>query len=217
MAASLGDSACAYAWGGKLAKWAGDPAVPASVLHGDDRALTPDEQALAAWARKVVGDPNGTGPDDVEDLRTAGFSDDQIFAATLLLVLRLAFSSFNDALGLHSTRPSSTRSRPPSEMLSPGVGPRSSASHYAAPDDCHAGVRHAKPFSQPVGYPELLLGRGRRDGGTVSEQAPGNRSASPSASRTWPYTSNGSKTCPRAQTDKARGPPARSSARRAGR
>ena len=99
-AASLGDSACAYAWGGKLAKWAGDPAVPASVLNGDDGSLTPDERALAAWTRKVVGDPNGTGSQDVEDLRTAGLSDDQIFAATLFVVLRLAFSSFNDALGL---------------------------------------------------------------------------------------------------------------------
>lgn len=100
MAASLGDSACAYAWGGKLAEWAADPAVPVSVLHGDDGTLTADERALAAWTRKVVSAPNETGPDDVDELRTAGFSDDQIFAATLFVVLRLAFSSFNDALGL---------------------------------------------------------------------------------------------------------------------
>jgi alkylhydroperoxidase family enzyme len=100
MAASLGDSACAYAWGGKLATWAHDPAVPASVLNGDDGALTPDERVLAAWTRKVVGAPNETGPEDVDELRAAGFSDDQIFAVTLFVVLRLAFSSFNDALGL---------------------------------------------------------------------------------------------------------------------
>lgn len=100
MAATLGDSACAYAWGGKLATWAGDAAVPASVLRGDDEALTPDERALAAWTRKVVGDPNSTRPEDVDELRAAGFSDDRIFAATLFIVLRLAFSTFNDALGL---------------------------------------------------------------------------------------------------------------------
>ncbi|PKW00218.1 methyltransferase family protein [Amycolatopsis echigonensis] len=100
MAATLGDSACAYAWGGKYAKWADDPDVPASALRGDDDALPPDEKALAGWARKVVRDPNATTSADVDDLRRAGFTDDQIFAATLFLVLRLAFSSFNDALGL---------------------------------------------------------------------------------------------------------------------
>lgn len=100
MAATLGDSACAYAWGGKLAGWADDPAVPADVLRGHDAALTPQEKALAAWARKIVSDPNATQPQDVDELRAASFSDDQIFAATLFVALRLAFSSFNDALGL---------------------------------------------------------------------------------------------------------------------
>ena len=100
MAATLGDSACAYAWGGKLAHWAGSADVPVSVLRGDDEALSVEEKALARWARKVVRDPNATSSDDVDELRTAGFSDDQIFAATLFLVLRLAFSTFNDALGL---------------------------------------------------------------------------------------------------------------------
>ncbi|WP_158604400.1 methyltransferase domain-containing protein [Nocardioides mangrovicus] len=103
-AATLGDSACAYAWGGKLAGWAEDPQVPASVLRGDDEALTAQERVLARWARQVVGDPNSTTETDLEALRAAGFDDDQIFAATLFVVLRLAFSTFNDALGLRLDR-----------------------------------------------------------------------------------------------------------------
>lgn len=99
-AATLGDSACAYAWGGKYAGWAGDPDVPLSALRGDDTALPPDERALARWARKVVNDPNATTQDDLDELRAVGFDDDRIFAATLFVALRVAFSTFNDALGL---------------------------------------------------------------------------------------------------------------------
>jgi hypothetical protein len=48
----------------------------------------------------VAKDPNATTPDDVRDLRDAGFSDSQIFTMTVFVALRLAFSTVNDALGL---------------------------------------------------------------------------------------------------------------------
>ena len=54
---------------------------------------------MAAWARKVVRDPNATSPSDVEELRDAGLTDQQIFAITAFVALRLAFSTVNDALG----------------------------------------------------------------------------------------------------------------------
>lgn len=97
-ASALGDSYCSLAWGMKLSNEA-EPAVAASVLRGDDAELTPAEAAMAVWARQVVRDPNGTTESDVQTLRDAGYSDDEIFAMTVFVALRLAFSTVNDALG----------------------------------------------------------------------------------------------------------------------
>jgi uncharacterized peroxidase-related enzyme len=97
-ASALGDSYCSLAWGGKLGK-ASDPALAAAVLDGSDAGLTDQEQAMAAWARKVARDPNATTPADIQALRDCGLDDGQIFAITVFVALRLAFSSVNDALG----------------------------------------------------------------------------------------------------------------------
>ena len=105
-ASSLGDSYCSLAWGRKLADRA-DPTTAAAVLVGTDSELTPAEHALAEWARGVVTDPNATTRSDVDGLRAAGFSDKKVFAATLYVALRLAFSTVNDALG----------SRPDAELV----------------------------------------------------------------------------------------------------
>ena len=97
-ASSLGDSYCSLAWGYKLANVdAGEAA--AAVLRGNDAQLAPAEEAMVAWARKVVRDPNSTTSDDVQRLRDAGFTDSQIFAITTFVALRMAFSTVNDSLG----------------------------------------------------------------------------------------------------------------------
>ena len=97
---TLGDSCCSLAWGGKLAD-AADTDVAAGVLAGHDTGLTEQEAVLASWARQVVQDPNATTAADVQKLRDVGLSDPQIFAVTLFVSLRLAFSTVNDALGVH--------------------------------------------------------------------------------------------------------------------
>ena len=97
-ASSSGDSYCTLAWGAKLAREAGDD-VAAGVVRGDDSGLEPGDRALARWARRVVRDPAGTSADDLEELRAAGFDDEQIFAITVFVGLRLAFSTVNAALG----------------------------------------------------------------------------------------------------------------------
>jgi uncharacterized peroxidase-related enzyme len=97
-ASTLGDSYCSLAWGGKLAG-VSDPALAGGILNGSDAGLTDQEKAMAAWARKVVKDPNATTPADVQELRDAGLDDDQIFGITAFVALRLAFSTVNDALG----------------------------------------------------------------------------------------------------------------------
>jgi uncharacterized peroxidase-related enzyme len=97
-ASTLGDAYCSLAWGSKLAGKS-DAETAAGVLRGDDERLTPAERAMAGWARKVAKDPNSTTPADVQELRDVGLSDAQIFAMTVYVALRLAFSTVNDALG----------------------------------------------------------------------------------------------------------------------
>lgn len=97
-AAARGDSYCALAWGDRLAGEAGAD-VAAQVLRGHDDELAAADQALVRWARRVVTDPNGIQGADVDELRTAGFDDGQVFAITAFVALRLAFSTVNDALG----------------------------------------------------------------------------------------------------------------------
>ena len=98
-ASQLQDSYCSLAWGKTLAAEAG-AAMAAAVLKGiDDTALTARDRGLAAWARKVVANPNTTTPSDVDALRSAGLDDRTIFEATAFVAFRLAFSTVNDALG----------------------------------------------------------------------------------------------------------------------
>lgn len=98
-ASTLGDSYCSVAWGSKLAA-VSDPDIAAAVIRGGDEGLSHEERVLASWARKVAKNPNGTTQDDVATLRSAGFNDEQIFALTVFVSLRLAFSTVNDALGV---------------------------------------------------------------------------------------------------------------------
>lgn len=98
-ASTRGDSYCSIAWGTKLASVADDD-IAAAVLRGDDTGLTEDERALAEWARKVAADPNATTVGDVQQLRDAGYTDAQVFAITVFIGLRIAFSTVNGALGV---------------------------------------------------------------------------------------------------------------------
>ena len=103
-AGELGDSYCSLAWGRTLASEAG-AAEAAAVIAGSTAAgLSERERALAAWARKVVADPNATSQGDVDALRQVGMSDREIFEATVFVAFRQAFSTVNDALGVHPDR-----------------------------------------------------------------------------------------------------------------
>jgi uncharacterized peroxidase-related enzyme len=104
-AAELGDSYCSLAWGRTLAGEAGADAA-AAVIDGAPAAhlLTARDRALATWARQVVRDPNATTQADVDALRAAGLSDRDVFEATVFIAFRLAFSTVNDALGVHPDR-----------------------------------------------------------------------------------------------------------------
>jgi alkylhydroperoxidase family enzyme len=97
-AATIGDSYCSLAFGSQLAREAGDD-VAASVLRNQDAPLAPAERTLVRWARRVSRDPSATTAMDVDSLRALGYDDRQIFAITLFVALRIAFSTVNDVLG----------------------------------------------------------------------------------------------------------------------
>ncbi len=102
-ASTMGDSYCSLAWGNKLAGEAGAD-LAGGVLRGDDDELDDSERALARWARNVTRDPNATTAGDVQALRDAGYDDAQIFAITVFVAIRIAFSTVNDALGARPDR-----------------------------------------------------------------------------------------------------------------
>ena len=99
VASNLGDSYCALAWGKRLSD-AADPELAAAVLErsGSDK-LSARERALVEWVPRIMANPSDTQRQEVESLRSAGFSDREIFEATTFAALRLAFSTVNDALG----------------------------------------------------------------------------------------------------------------------
>jgi len=103
-ASELGDSYCCLAWGRTLAQEAGAAAAAAVIGNATNGGLTERDRALAAWARKVISNPNATIAPDIDELRKAGLSDREIFEATTFVAFRLAFSTINDALGVNPDR-----------------------------------------------------------------------------------------------------------------
>jgi alkylhydroperoxidase family enzyme len=99
VASARRDAACSLAWGATLAEHRG-AAAAADLIEGRTEALSDRERALAAWAASVAGDPNATAPADVRGLRAAGLHDREIAEATMLATFRLAFTAYNDALGV---------------------------------------------------------------------------------------------------------------------
>ena len=98
-ASAFGDSYCSLVWGSRLAT-ASDAPTAAGVVRGSDDDLDLSERAMAKWARSVARNSNTTTAADVQALRDAGLSDQQIFTITVFVALRLAFSIVNDALGV---------------------------------------------------------------------------------------------------------------------
>ena len=97
-AAARSDSYCSLHWGAAFAGHV-DAETASNLLAGSVDGLDDRSAALADWARRVATDPNSTTQADVERLRALGLTDKQILEATLLIAVRLAFTTVNDALG----------------------------------------------------------------------------------------------------------------------
>lgn len=98
-ASTISNSGCSLAWGNRLST-ATSATTAVSVLSGsatDD--MTERDRALTHWARKVADEPHAATQADVEQLRSAGLSDAEIFNTTFYVAMRVAFSTINDAMG----------------------------------------------------------------------------------------------------------------------
>ena len=130
---ALGDSYCSLAWGTKLAGRFGAE-VPGGILRGEDETLSKPERVMAAWARQVTRNPNGTTASDVGALREAGFRRGHLRHDRLHRVApgtghcerrpggvpgrRVPDQSASSSTGLHHLRPADRRSRPCCAALS---------------------------------------------------------------------------------------------------
>lgn len=121
-ASTIGDAYCSLAWGWKQSE-AGNADAALGVLAGDDTGLDPREAALATWARTVVRDPGATTEADVQALRDAGWSEEEVFRVTLFVALRVAFSTVNSALGAHPDAEIARRAPEVAELVTWGRPP----------------------------------------------------------------------------------------------
>jgi alkylhydroperoxidase family enzyme len=75
-----------------------DASAAAAVLRGCEGAdAETRDQALSVWALEVARNPTTTTAEDIDELRAAGLSDQEIFEATVFAAFRLAFSTVNNA------------------------------------------------------------------------------------------------------------------------
>lgn len=97
-ASTCGDQCCSLAWGSRLASLVGVDEA-AAVISCEPTLRDSRDGALATWARSVTSAATRTTREQVTVLRAAGIDEDQVFAATVFIALRLAFATVNNALG----------------------------------------------------------------------------------------------------------------------
>jgi uncharacterized peroxidase-related enzyme len=102
-ARALRSTYCCMAHGRVLADQILDPPSVASIMkdHGTV-ALEPRERAMMGFATKVVVSPECIGADDLDELRTHGFSDTEIFDIAAAAAARCFFAKLLDALGVQA-------------------------------------------------------------------------------------------------------------------
>jgi uncharacterized peroxidase-related enzyme len=104
-ALELRSTACALAFGSKLTKYFATDDVRTLALDGTSDALSDQERALVAFARKVTRDASSVTADDVESLRRHGLTDPEIVDLAAAIAGRAFFTKLLDALGVEPDAP----------------------------------------------------------------------------------------------------------------
>ena len=101
-ALELKNSACSLAHGQQLANLVDEASVQALANGEAGDGLTEAELAVAAFSRKVARDASKVEQDDVEVLKTHGYSDAEIFDIATTIAGRSFLTKILDALGVEA-------------------------------------------------------------------------------------------------------------------
>jgi len=92
-------SPCSLAHGAALAKIIGKEAVLAIAAGREAEVLDPADSAVVRYARQIARDASRITAADIEDLRSQGLGDDEIFDIAANAASRCFFTKLLDALG----------------------------------------------------------------------------------------------------------------------
>lgn len=102
-ARALRSSYCSLAHGSVLAKQVFDPEAVTVIVTGRPQSpLEPREQAMMAFVEKVVLDADRITSADIDELRSHGYRDEEIFDVAATAAARCFFSKLLDALGVQA-------------------------------------------------------------------------------------------------------------------
>lgn len=96
----LKNTACALAHGQQLAKFIKEEGVLALAAGETDGVITDAEAAVVDFARKVARDASSISQQDVDTLRTVGYSDAEVFDIATAVAGRSFLTKILDALGV---------------------------------------------------------------------------------------------------------------------
>ena len=100
-AQALRSSYCSLAHGSVLAEKVFTPAAVTAITTGDgDVPLDAGERAMMAFVEKVVRTAHEITRADIDELRSHGYGDEEIFDLTAAAAARCFFSKLLDALGV---------------------------------------------------------------------------------------------------------------------
>ncbi len=103
-ALELRSTPCALAHGRALADLSDDATVLALAEGREAEVLDPAEAALVRFARAVAGDATAVREEEIDELRSLGFSDAEIFDVAALAAGRSFLTKIMDALGCLADR-----------------------------------------------------------------------------------------------------------------
>lgn len=101
----LRNSACALAHGKALTRFFPAAEVQAMAEDGDAPGLSAAERTMMAFARKVARDATTVTQADIDELRTCGLSDAEIFDIVATSAGRAFFTKLLDGLGVLGDSP----------------------------------------------------------------------------------------------------------------
>jgi uncharacterized peroxidase-related enzyme len=116
----LRHSACSLAHGRMLREFFTDEEIVGIAEGRVETLLTPAEQAMLRFARRVARDAASVTAEDVAELRAHGFSDAEVFDIAAVAAARAFFTKLLDAVGVLADAPMGDLPAPLREALAVG-------------------------------------------------------------------------------------------------